>query len=81
METLGNLIDKLTITNLKIWACEDIKRKTSSDKEIADATRKTNVLNPMRNDLIEEIDEMILDLVAGKIVMKNYQQGKTKCYK
>ncbi len=82
METLGNLIDKLTITNLKIWACENIKRdKACTDKEIADATRKTNILNPMRNDLIEEIDEMILNLAAGKIVMKNYKQGETKCYK
>jgi len=81
METIGNLIDKLTITNLKIWACEDIKRDNSNDRAIADATRKTNVLNPMRNDLIQEIDEMLLDLVNGKKEMKNYKQGDTKCYK
>ena len=80
METIGNLIDKLTIVNLKIWACEDVKREATDDKTIADATRKTNILNPQRNDLIQEIDEMILGLVQGKQVMKSYGQGETKCY-
>ena len=26
METIGNLIDKLTIANIRIWMAEDIKR-------------------------------------------------------
>ena len=55
METIGNLIDKLTVVNLKIWTFEDIKRTSKIDKEIADATRNTNILNQQRNDLIQEI--------------------------
>ena len=80
METVGNLIDKLSIVNIRIWMLEDIKRNSNNDKEIADATRKTNVLNQQRTDLIQEIDELVLGLVNGTKTMKSYQQGSTKLY-
>jgi predicted metal-dependent HD superfamily phosphohydrolase len=80
MDTFGNLIDKLTIVNLKIWNYEDIKRDSKDDKEIADATKKTNILNQQRNDLIQEIDEMLINASKGKINFKNYKQGETKKY-
>lgn len=81
MQTIGNLIDQLTITNLRIWMAEDIKRNSdSSDKQIADATRITNVANQQRNDLIQEIDELIIGMTEGKIKMKSYKQGTTKMY-
>jgi len=80
METLGSLIDKLTIVNLKIWKYEDIKRESSDDKEIADATKKTNILNQQRNDLIQEIDAMTIEISNGKVPFKNYKQGETKKY-
>ena len=80
MDTIGNLIDKLTIVNLKIWKFEDVKRGSSDDSVIADATRKTNVLNEQRNDLIQEIDELVLELVDGTKTMKTYSQGDTKSY-
>jgi len=80
-DTLGNLIDKLTIANLRIWAAEDIKReKGASDKEIANACRITNVANSQRNDLIQEIDELINHMVATGDLQKLYQQGSTKMY-
>lgn len=73
METVGNLIDKLTIVNIRIWMAEDVKRdKNASDKQIADATRITNKANQHRNDLIQAIDE--------KLGQKNYAQGSTKMY-
>lgn len=80
METFGNLIDKLTIVNMKIWKYEDIKRDSNSNDEIAEATKKTNLLNQQRNDLIQEIDEMLIDASEGKISFKNYKQGETKSY-
>lgn len=80
MDTFGNLIDKLTIVNLKIWKYEDIKRESGDDSIIADATRKTNILNQQRNDLIQELDEMFIDSSKGIINFKNYQQGDTKSY-
>lgn len=81
MDTLGNLIDKLTIVNLKIWNLEDLKRDTTkTDKQIADATRATNILNVQRNDLIQEIDEMLILASQGVVNFKNYKQGETKQY-
>lgn len=73
MDTIGNLIDKLTIVNIRIWMAEDIKRNPkATDKQIADATRLTNIANQQRNDLIQEIDEIL-----GQ---KSYKQGSTKLY-
>jgi predicted lactoylglutathione lyase len=81
METIGNLIDKLTIANIRIWMAEDIKRDpNTSDKQIADATRVTNVVNSYRTDLIQEIDETINEMVATGKQQKLYKQGSTKMY-
>jgi len=81
VDTLGNLIDKLTIANIRIWNAEDIKRKSNAtDKEIADACRITNVVNSLRNDLIQDIDETINHLISTGELQKLYKQGSTKIY-
>ena len=71
--TIGNLIDRLSICNLRIWMAEDVKRKVgATDKEIADATRLTNVANVERNKLIQAIDEAL-----GQ---ESFKQGDNKIY-
>ena len=81
METIGNLIDKLTVTNIRIWMAEDIKRKNNAtDSEIANATKVTNTANQQRNDLIQEIDELINHLVENQKIQKLYKQGSNKMY-
>lgn len=81
MDTIGNLIDKLTIVNIRIWMAEDRKRNPSAtDREIADATRTTNIANQQRNDLIQEIDESINKMVETGRLQKLYGQGSTKDY-
>lgn len=81
MDTIGNLIDKLTIANIRIWMAEDIKRdKNATDKQIADATRITNVANSYRTDLIQEIDEQINEIISTGKLQKLYKQGTTKMY-
>jgi len=81
METIGNLIDKLTVVNIRIWMCEDIKRNPgAADSEIAKATRVTNVANQQRNDLIQEIDQEINQLIISGKPQKLYSQGSTKMY-
>lgn len=81
MDTIGSLIDKLTVVNIRIWMAEDIKRnKDASDKEIADATKVTNIANQQRNDLIQEIDEKINTMVKTGDLQKLYKQGSTKMY-
>jgi len=81
METIGNLIDKLTVVNIRIWMAEDIKRNSnSSDNDIVKATKLTNICNSQRNDLIQEIDEKINELIKTGNVQKLYNQGSTKMY-
>ena len=79
--SIGNLIDQLTVANTRIWMAEDIKRKPdATDKEIADATRITNVVNQQRNDLIQAIDESLNHMVQNGEIQKIYKQGTTKIY-
>ena len=81
MDTIGNLIDKLTVVNIRIWMAEDIKRKNNAtDTEIANACKITNVANQQRNDLIQEIDELINELILSNKSQKLYKQGFTKIY-
>lgn len=80
-DTIGALIDKLTIVNLKIFKAEDLKRDpNATDKEISDATKSTNILNGCRNDLIQEIDEKLNHMVRTSELQKTYSQGSTKSY-
>lgn len=81
METIGNLIDKLTIVNVRIWTAEDVKRNPdATDAEISKATKITNIANQQRNDLIQEIDEMINEMILNQKPQKLYKQGSTKMY-
>lgn len=81
MDTIGNLIDKLTIVNIRIWMAEDIKRNsTSTDSDIAKACKITNIANSQRNDLIQEIDEKLNYLIKTGELQKLYSQGSTKMY-
>lgn len=82
MDTIGSLIDKLSIVNIKIWMAEDIKRDPSAtDKQLANATRITNAANSQRNDFVREIDELINHLITSGEVQKLYKMSNTKMYK
>lgn len=79
-KTIGNLIDELTIANLRIWKAEDIKRDPEATHEqIARATLITNKVNQLRNDLIQAIDEEMNEIAKGQL-QKIYGQGETKMY-
>ncbi len=82
-ETLGSLIDKLTIKNLRLWHLEDIRRDMSlPDSQRLDAADKVSVVNQQRNDLIDEIDQFLADAIAGRVrvtdpKVKIYHQPET----
>jgi len=60
VDTIGSLIDKLTIANIRLWHLEDIRRDLSlSDKERLKACDQISVVNKQRNNLIDEIDNII----------------------
>ena len=78
--TIGNLIDQLSIVNIKIWMAEDVKRDpNATDADIAKATRTTNIANQQRNDLIQAIDEGMNEIAKGE-TQKLYKQGESKMY-
>lgn len=80
-ESIGNLIDKLTTTNIRIWMAENIKRRPdATDAEIAAATKTTNIANQYRNDLIQAIDEDLNLMISSGKTLKLYGQGSTKNY-
>ncbi|MFH2131440.1 MAG: DUF4254 domain-containing protein [bacterium] len=58
---LLRLIEEQHLQNYQLWHEEDIARDpTVTNDEIARVKRSIDVLNQRRNDLIEQIDEMIL---------------------
>lgn len=67
METLGSLIDKLSVTNIKLYHQEDMAQEEGAgDKQVANAKRKISVLNRQRNALIEEIDVLFEEVITKK---------------
>ena len=67
-ETLGSLIDKLTIANIRLWQLEDMRRdKILPDKERLKAADKVSVVNSQRNCLIDEIDQYVSNIFGTKL--------------
>jgi hypothetical protein len=78
-ETLGSLIDKLTIANIRLWHLEDARRDRSlPDKDRLAAADAISVVNKERNDLMDEIDEFIYKAAHGKVKLT---VPKVKIYK
>lgn len=77
METVGSLIDKLSIVNLKLWHQEEVAQDPEADDQIvAAAKRRISVLNLQRNALIQEVDELLLAIVSGQRAVPVFPQMK-----
>ena len=67
-ETLGSLVDKLTVCNVRIWHLIDKHRDQSlPDKERLAAADAADRVNRQRSRLIDEIDRFVADAVAGRV--------------
>jgi hypothetical protein len=78
-ETLGSLVDKLTIANIRLWHLEDVRRDRSlSDRERLLAADKIALVNQERNDLMDEINEFLYQALRGKAKVR---VPKVKIYK
>jgi hypothetical protein len=66
-ETLGSLVDKLSITNLKLWFVQDAVHKAAREGEGLDAAtvQKLASLNLQRNALMTEIDICLKEAVES----------------
>jgi hypothetical protein len=79
METMGSLVDKLTIANIRLWHLEDKRRdKSLPDAERLEAADTVAVVNRQRNQLVDEIDTLLQGAVDG--TNKNLVDPKMKSY-
>ena len=57
---MKTVVRELVITNTEMWHEED-KVRSDKDDVVLKAIRNINPLNQHRNDLIEEVDEIITE--------------------
>ena len=74
-DTLGSLVDKLTVTNLKLWHVQDRVHQAARDNEGLDleTVKKLDRLNMQRNQLMAEIDMVLSKAVETGTAQVNHQ--------
>ena len=76
-ETVGSLVDKITIVELKIYhMAEQAERKDAADDFRAQCRDRLEVLRRQRDDLVAEVTDLIAAMAAGRVVPKVYRQFK-----
>lgn len=75
-DSLGDLVARLSATNIVLWHEED-KARVPDDHQVAAAKRNVDKLNQQRNDLIERIDEELRHVAAAaKAAARKKRVGK-----
>ena len=78
-ETLGSLIDKLSIKNLRYWHLdEDAQTKDASDPQKEELIGKMKLVDRQRKEVLQEIDVFLAAAFAGKVRIRD---EKVKLYK
>ena len=78
-ETLGSLIDKLSIKNLRYWHLdEDSQARDSSAPQKQELMDKMELVDRQRKELLEEIDVFLSSALAGEVRIRD---EKVKLYK
>lgn len=76
-ETIGSLVDKITIINLKIYHMEEqINRDDVEEDFKLKIKDKISILKIQKNDLEDELTELFYNVISGKTRMKIYRQFK-----
>jgi len=67
MDTLGSLVDSLSIINLKLWHVQDVIHKAASNGEGVDAetVKKLVSLNLERARTMTAVDQCLRDALAS----------------
>ena len=77
METVGSLIDKMSINELKIYHMTEQSERDDITEELRkDCLSRLVILRIQRNDLKEELQQLIDDVSSGKKKYKLYRQMK-----
>ena len=76
-ETIGSLVDKITIVDLKIYHMqEQVDRADAEETHKARCRDRVGVLKIQRADLVEELSELARNVLDGRIRLKVYRQFK-----
>ena len=77
METVGSLIDKLSINELKIYhVTEQWNRDDVTDEFKNECNSRLDILKLQKKDLTQELLELMRDVASGKKTFKIYRQMK-----
>ena len=78
-ETLGSLIDKLSIKNLRYWHLDEASQaRDASDPQRQEIMAKMELVDRQRKELLEEIDVFLSSALAGEVRIRD---EKIKLYK
>lgn len=76
-ETIGSLVDKISIIQLKIChMAEQLDRTDADAAHKEEVKRRLGVLDVQKTDLENELTDLFRDVVAGKTTLKIYRQFK-----
>ena len=76
-ETVGWLVDKITIIELKIFHMREQAERPAATPEFRErCLQRVAVMNEQRDDLAAEISKLIADMAGGRVVPKVYRQFK-----
>ena len=67
-ETLGSLVDKLSIKNLRIWHLEEALEKDSGSEELK---AKRDLADKQRQNLVEEINGFLVSALQGEVCIRD----------
>lgn len=77
METVGSLIDKLSINELKIYHMnEQLTREDTNAAFKSDCENRLAVLCAQRGDLESELRELLNDVITGRKKLRLFRQMK-----
>ncbi len=77
METVGSLVDKLSINELKIYHMKEQCARDDVDAEFRrDCQGRLEILETQREDLRAELQELMDDVAAGRRQLRLYRQMK-----
>jgi hypothetical protein len=76
-ETVGSIVDKISILELKIYhMAEQLGRRDVDKKHRIEVKGRLLVLKKQKADLEDELSVLLSDLAAGKAKLKIYRQFK-----
>ena len=69
-ETLGSLVDKLSIKNLRIWHLDEaLEEKNASD--YAELKAKRDLADKQRQNLVNEINDFLVSAFKGEVCIRD----------